>query len=95
MGAVALGITSQVHAAAIQYFDSLEEIKSARQSLRDSSESVRVAEVRKANDEMDKIGARDVLANHLQETKRNSFAPLGRQTPIWLNLTPQQVRTKE
>lgn len=66
MGTVALGITSQVRLAALQYLDALEELQSTREILGSTSEVVDVVETRAAKEDVDRLTLEDARANLLQ-----------------------------
>lgn len=67
MGAVALGITSQVRAAALQYFDSMDELQSVQAVLGGAREVLRVAATRTAKDDLDRLALEEAKANVLQD----------------------------
>jgi outer membrane protein TolC len=66
MGTVALGITSQVHLAALQYFDSLDELQSTQAALGSMNEVMGVVEKRAAREDLDRLTLDDARANLLQ-----------------------------
>jgi len=66
MGAVALAIASQVRTAAISYFDSAEEIKSAEEFRQSAEEALRAGLVRASRDDLDRLALEEVKANALQ-----------------------------
>jgi outer membrane protein TolC len=61
MGAVALGLTAQVRAAAIKYFGSLEELEYSRRALAGANRVLRAAE--------DRYSAQDIDKQTLQEAR--------------------------
>lgn len=67
MGAVALGIATQVRLAALNYDDARNELSSSEQALRSSSEVARVAATRTAKDDLDRISLDNVNADVLQD----------------------------
>ncbi len=66
MGTVALGITSQVRLAALQYFDSLAELQSSQAALGAMNEVMAVVEKRAAKEDLDQLTRDDARANLLQ-----------------------------
>jgi outer membrane protein TolC len=66
IGTVALGITSQVRLAALQYFDSLEELDSTRASVNAMNEVMEVVETRAAKEDVDLLTVEDARANVFQ-----------------------------
>jgi outer membrane protein TolC len=67
MGAVALGITSQVRLAALNYYDARDELGATEQAVGSTSEVVRVAAARTAKDDLDKISLESAKADLLQD----------------------------
>jgi outer membrane protein TolC len=65
-GSVALGITSQVRLAALQYLDSLDELQANRAALNGTSEVVEVAEKRAVREDLDRLALEEVRASLLQ-----------------------------
>jgi outer membrane protein TolC len=66
MGTVALGITSQVRLAALQYFDSMEELQSTQEALGAMNKVMGVVEKRAAKEDLDRLTLEDARANLLQ-----------------------------
>jgi outer membrane protein TolC len=66
MGTVALGITSQVRLAALQYFDSLDELQSTQAALAGMNEVMGVVESRAAREDLDRLSLEDARATLLQ-----------------------------
>lgn len=65
MGSVALAITSQVRTAALQFNDSLDELKAVESALTTSQEVYRVAQSRQARDDLDRMSLEEARANML------------------------------
>lgn len=65
MGSVALAITSQVRVAALQFNDSLDELKTVESALETSQEVYRVAQGRQARDDLDRLSLEEARANML------------------------------
>lgn len=65
MGSVALAITSQVRIAALQFHDSLDELRSLDSSLDTSREVYRIAQSRQARDDLDRTSLEEAKANML------------------------------
>ena len=66
MGAVALAIASQVRTAAISYFDSAEEIKSAEEFRESAEQVVRAGLTRASRDDLDRLALEEAKANAIQ-----------------------------
>jgi outer membrane protein TolC len=66
MGAVALAITAQVRLSALQYFDSLDELRSTQEALGAMNEVMGVVEKRAAKEDLDRLTLEDARANLLQ-----------------------------
>jgi outer membrane protein TolC len=66
MGTIALGITSQVRLAALQYFDALDELRTTQKSLGRSEKVLEVATTRASRDDLEKLALEDARANVLQ-----------------------------
>ena len=66
MGAVALAIASQVRTAAITYFDSFEETKSAKEYLDSANEALRYGFLHASRDDLDLLAVEEAKANALQ-----------------------------
>lgn len=67
MGAVALGITSQVRLAAINYHEAHNEFAATEEAVGSTSEVVRVATARTSKDDLDKISLESAKADLLQD----------------------------
>lgn len=67
VGAVALGITSQVRQAALRYFRALRELANAEESLKISRRALETAKVRARSDDISKIQLLEVEASAMQE----------------------------
>ena len=65
MGSVALAITSQVRTAALQFNDSLDELKAVESALTTSQDVYRVALNRQARDDLDRMSLEEARANML------------------------------
>lgn len=65
MASVALAITSQVRVAALQFHDSLDELKAVESALETSQEVYRVAQGRQARDDLDRNSLEEAKANLL------------------------------
>lgn len=74
MGTVALGITSQVRVAGLQYYDSLDELQSTRAALSSTDEVLKVAKDRSSRDDLDRLALREAEANVLQNRIENTRA---------------------
>ena len=66
MGAVALGITSQVRLAALQYVDALDELKATHTALKGTREVMQVAQERVARDDLERLALEEARANNIQ-----------------------------
>ncbi|MEW6531542.1 MAG: TolC family protein [Thermodesulfobacteriota bacterium] len=67
LGAVALGIASQVRVAALAYNDSLEEYQTREASLAGSQKVLKVAQTRVASDDMSQLQFEEAEANLLMQ----------------------------
>jgi outer membrane protein TolC len=67
MGTVALGITSQVRMSALQYYDAMDELRSAEEALRGTREVFSVAQRRSLKEDLDKIAVQEAQANMVQD----------------------------
>jgi len=67
IGAIALGITSQVRLSALRYFDSLDEFDAVEKDLAGSERVLSVAEKRSSADDLDRIALTEATANVLQD----------------------------
>jgi len=76
MGAVALGIMSQVRVAAIKYLDGLDELDSAESSVTSFGKILRSAKTRQSMDDLEKIAVEEANADVL-EAKINRLRALG------------------
>jgi outer membrane protein TolC len=65
VGFVALGITSQVRVAALQYLDSLDELRITQAAEQSSQNLAKVAQRRVSIDDLDRLSLEDAKANHL------------------------------
>ncbi len=63
---MALAITAQVRLAALQYFDSLDELQSTQEALGAMNEVMGVVEKRAASEDLDRLTLEDARANLLQ-----------------------------
>jgi outer membrane protein TolC len=66
MGAVALGIASQVRTAAVAYFDAMDEVRSTQAALRSSRDVLKIASDRFSKDDLDRLALEEARANALQ-----------------------------
>jgi len=67
LGAVALGITSQVRIAALKYIDAMDKLRSAEESLLSSNKVLQISEQRLARDSAGELAVEEARANVLQE----------------------------
>lgn len=74
IGTVALGITSQVRLAALKYFDALDELNSAKESVNSSRKILHSAEDRYSREALDRIGVDQARAELLQDLVRRTRA---------------------
>jgi len=74
MGTVALGITSQVRIAALQFYDALDELRSSQTAVKATSEVVRVARQRASKEDLDRIAMEEAEANMLRDTLEQTRA---------------------
>ena len=63
MGTVALGITSQVRIGALQYYDAMDELRSAEAALRGTEEVFSIARRRSSREDLDKISVQEAEAS--------------------------------
>jgi outer membrane protein TolC len=63
LGTVALGITSQVRIGALQFFDAMDELRSAESALRGTKEVFSIAQRRSSKEDLDRISEQDAEAN--------------------------------
>ncbi len=66
MGAVALGITSQVRVGALKYFDALDEFRSSRESLVSSRRLLTAIEARHELRDLEKLAVEDAQGDFLE-----------------------------
>ncbi len=66
MGAVALGIASQVRVAALKYFDAMDEVQTAAEALGSSRQVLSVARTRAERKDLDRIALSEARADVLQ-----------------------------
>lgn len=76
MGAVALGITSQVRVAALKYFDGMEELQSAETTLGSLRRVVQAAEARLSMQDVERLVVEEVRGD-LLEAKVGRMRTLG------------------
>lgn len=74
MGTVALGITSQVRVAGLQYYDAIDEVQSTRAALASTADVLKVAKDRSSRDDLDVLALREAEANMLQTGIENTRA---------------------
>lgn len=67
MGSVAIAIASQVRTAALNYFDSLDQLHSAERSLKGSREVMLASEERAARDDLGRLTAEEAKADSLED----------------------------
>ena len=65
MGAVALGITSQVRVAALTYRDAVEELQTREASVTGSRNVVHIAQVRTSSDDLSRLELEEAQGNLL------------------------------
>jgi outer membrane protein TolC len=63
LGTVALGITSQVRITALQYYDTMDELRSAEAALRGTREVFSIAQRRSSKEDLDRISVQEAEAN--------------------------------
>jgi outer membrane protein TolC len=66
MGAVALGIASQVRTAAVTYFDAMDEVLSTQAALASSRDVLKIAVAKFSKDDLDRLALEETRANVLQ-----------------------------
>lgn len=67
VGAVALGISSQVRLAALKYFEAMDKLKSAEESLISSNKVLQISQQRLERDSAGELAVDEARANVLQE----------------------------
>jgi outer membrane protein TolC len=68
MGAIALGIASQVRVAALTHHDSMSELRSTQASLQGSREVLAIATEKADKEDLDKLALEEARANVIQGT---------------------------
>lgn len=66
MGAIALGLTSQARLAALKYFASLDELRSARDTVQSSQRMVQALEARYSHDDVGKLAVDEARGDVLE-----------------------------
>ena len=74
LGSVSIAIASQVRTAALNYFDSLDQMQSAEKSLRGSREVMVASEERATRDDLDRLTAEEAKADNLEDVVERSRA---------------------
>jgi len=67
LGAVALGITSQVRLAALKYIDAVDKLRNAEESLLSSNKVLQISEQRLARDSAQELTVEEARSNLLQD----------------------------
>lgn len=67
LGAVALGITSQVRIAALKYIDAMDKLRSAEESLLSSNKVLQISEQRLVRDSASELAVEEARSNVLQD----------------------------
>ncbi|MBM4328061.1 MAG: TolC family protein [Deltaproteobacteria bacterium] len=68
MGAVALGLASQVRVAAVSYHGAMDQVRNAQSAERSSREVLQVAGERAARDDLDRLALEETKADVLQDS---------------------------